>query len=58
MQTGQMRSHHQVQQVWDSFVSHLKSLSESVQTAHDVFSHSEDDVKVTKLSLAWSIQPS
>ena len=30
---------------------HLKSLSESLQTAHDVFTHPEDDVKVS-----WSIE--
>lgn len=43
----QMQSHSQVQQVWDSFVTHLKNLSESLQTAHDVFTHPEDDVKVS-----------
>lgn len=44
---NQVQSHSQVQHVWDSFVTHLKSLSESLHTAHDVFGHPEDDVKVS-----------
>ncbi|KAL0044645.1 hypothetical protein WJX82_003896 [Trebouxia sp. C0006] len=40
-----MQSHSHVQHVWDSFVIHLKSLSESLQTAHDVFSHPEEEIK-------------
>ncbi len=44
-----MHSHSHVQHVWDSFVIHLKSLSESLQIAHDVFSHPEEEVKARLL---------
>jgi len=46
-----MQSHSHVQHVWDSFVIHLKSLSESLQTAHDVFSHPEEDIKASLLRM-------
>ena len=47
--TEQMQSYSHVQHVWDSFVAHLKSLSESLQVAHDVFSHPEEDIKARLL---------
>lgn len=44
-----MQSGAHVQQVWDSFVTHLKDLSESLSTAHDVFSQPEEDLKARPL---------
>ena len=44
-----MQSGAHVQQVWDSFVIHLKDLSESLSTAHDVFSQPEEDLKARTL---------
>lgn len=41
-----MQSQGQVQQVWDSFVLHLKSLSDGLQLAHEVFTQPEEEVKV------------
>ena len=41
-----MQSQSQVQQVWDSFVLHLQSLSDGLQLAHEVFSQPEEDAKV------------
>ena len=42
-----MQSHQHVQQVWDSFVTHLKGMSEALQTAYEVFSQPEEDIKAS-----------
>lgn len=42
-----MQSQSQVQQVWDSLVLHLKSLSDGLQLAHEVFTQPEEEVKVS-----------
>ena len=46
-----MQSHQHVQQVWDSFVTHLKGLSESLQTAYEVFSQPEEEIKAGSASV-------
>lgn len=49
-----MQSQTQVQQVWDSFVLHLKGLSDGLQLAHEVFSQPEEEVKVCPICMTVS----